>query len=312
MPSRRRIDWPKLLEPGAEEPVWRDVPAKSDAVALLVKLAPLFAARHPDDLLKHAVELALGPVGLVRAGIYLYDDRLDLLVGTWGTDLNRAVIDEHHAMFRPGERGRLAFSRAMSGTALWAVVENCPIIVNGATKTRVVGRGWVVCTPIRSGRKPLGMMYNDAGMTRAKIDARKQAGAALLCTLIGMLLEDMPRSRGRAFVSGLTAPHPAVMKAKQLLAASPGMSGADLAAELQVSPSRFPHVFKSEMGLSIVRYRNQLRIDRFIALMDGGEATMLEAARSAGFGSYAQFHRVFLALRGTTPRSYLRTRAAKV
>ena len=32
---------------------------------------------------------------------------------------------------------------------------------------------------------------------------------------------------------------------------------------------------------------------------------MHDAARAAGFGSYAQFHRVFQALRGTTPRAYL-------
>ena len=51
--------------------------------------APLFRARHPDDLAKRAVELALGAVGLVRAGVYFYDDRLDLMVGTWGTDLRQ-------------------------------------------------------------------------------------------------------------------------------------------------------------------------------------------------------------------------------
>src|SRR6476619_4877308 len=59
------------------------------------------------------------------------------------------------------------------------------------------------------------------------------------------------------------------------------------------------------MGVSLVRYRNQLRLERFVKIMDAGRSNMLEAARAAGFGSYAQFHRVFHSLRGTTPRAYL-------
>ena len=305
MRSRRRIDWPEILAPGAAAPVWRKAPARSDVVALLRKLTPLFRVRHPDDLAKRAVELALGALGLVRAGMYFYDDRLDLMVGTWGTDLGRTVIDEHYAMFRLGERGRWAFGRATSGEALWTVVENCPIIVNDTTSTRVVGRGWSVCTPICSERGPLGALYNDAGLTRARVDPRKQANAALLCALVGMLLAEMPRSRGRSFVSGLAAPHPAVTKAARMLGHDPSMSGADLAAQLQVSPGRFARVFKSEMGVSMVRYRNQLRLERFVKIMDGGGSNMHDAALAAGFGSYAQFHRVFQALRGTSPRAFM-------
>jgi AraC-like DNA-binding protein len=268
-------------------------------------LAPVFGTRHPDDLAKRAVELALGEVGLVRAGLYFYDERLDLMVGTWGTDLRRKVIDEHYAMFHAGERGQWAFARAMSGEALWTVVEDCPIIVNEATSTRVVGRGWAVCTPICSAGRVLGALYNDAGLTRARVDAAKQTNAALLCALVGLLLAEMPRSRGRSFVSGLAAPHAAVTKAARVLADNPSLSGADLADRIQVGAGRFARVFKSEMGVSLVRYRNQLRLERFMKIMDAGRSTMLEAALSAGFGSYAQFHRVFQAQRGTTPRAYL-------
>ena len=79
---------------------------------------------------------------------------------------------------------------------------------------------------------------------------------------------------------------------------------ADLAAQLEVSPGRFARVFKSEMGVSLVRYRNQLRLERFLKIMDAGDSNMHDAALAAGFGSYAQFHRVFQSLRGTTPRAY--------
>jgi AraC-like DNA-binding protein len=193
----------------------------------------------------------------------------------------------------------------MSGEALWTVAEGTPLIVNEPTSTRIVGRGWVVCTPICSAGRLLGALYNDPGLTRARVDPRKQQSAALLCTLTGMLLGEMPRSRSRHFVSGLAAPHPAVTKAVRMLAEDPSLSGADLAARLEVSAGRFARVFKSEMGVSLVRYRNQLRLERFVKSMESGRTTMPEAARAAGFGSYAQFHRVFQALRGTTPRAYL-------
>jgi AraC-like DNA-binding protein len=305
MPLRRRIDWPQILAPGAATPVWKKAPARSDVVMSIRELRPLFGARHPDDLAKRAVELALGVVGLVRAGIYFYDERLDLMVGTWGTDLRRAVVDEHFAMFRLDDQGRSSLRRAMSGEALWAVAVGTPIIVNEPSATRVVGRGWAVCTPICSARRPLGALYNDPGLTRTRVDPRKQAKAALLCALMAMLLAEMPRSRSRNFVSGLAAPHPAVTKAVRMLAEDPSLSGAELATRLEVSAGRFARVFKSEMGVSLVRYRNQLRLERFVKLMDAGRSDMPTAARTAGFGSYAQFHRVFQALRGTTPRAYL-------
>jgi AraC-like DNA-binding protein len=311
MQTRRRIDWPEILGPGEPSPTWKSVPARSDIVGLVREFAPLFRARHPDDLAKRTVELALEVVGLVRAGFYFFDDRLDLMVGSWGTDLRRKIIDEHYAMFRVDEPGRAAFMRAISGEALWTVVEDCPIIVNAEHSTRVVGRGWAVCTPVCAAGRPLGALYSDAGLTRARVEPRKQANAALLCALAGMLLGEMPRSRGRHFVSGSASPHPAVTKAVRILAEDPSQSAGDLAAHLHVGPARFARVFKSEMGVSLVRYRNQLRLERFVKIMDAGRSNMLEAARAAGFGSYAQFHRVFQSLRGTTPRAYLGRRGAR-
>jgi AraC-like DNA-binding protein len=311
MQTRRRIDWAEILGPDDPSPIWKNAPARSEVVSLVRDFAPLFSARHPEDLAKRTVELALAVAGLVRAGLYFYDDRLELMVGSWGTDLRRNVIDEHYAMFRIDGPGRSAFARAISGDALWTVVEDCPIIVNAADRTRVVGRGWAVCTPICAAGRTLGALYNDAGLTRARVDPDKQAKAALLCALAGMMLAEMPRSRGRHFVSGSSSPHPAVTKAVRMLADDPSLAAVDLAAHLQVGPGRFARVFKSEMGVSLVRYRNQLRLERFVKIMDVGRSNMLEAARAAGFGSYAQFHRVFQSLRGTTPRAYLGRRRTK-
>ena len=305
MPARRRIDWPRLPGGGTATPIWRNPPARSELAGLLKSLADLFSVRHPDDLIKRAVELALHPIGVVRAGIYLYDERLDLMLGTWGTDLRRRVVDEHQAMFRLNDGGRRVLARALSGEAMWGVVDNSPIIVNEAKTTRVVGRGWVVCTPICSARRALGMLYSDAGLTRARIDPAKQARLAALCSLVGLLLEAIPRSQGKVFLSSARARHPAVAKAAKMFAADPSTPVADVAADLQVSPGRFARVFRMEMGISLVRYRTQQRLERFRTIVDGGHENLRAAALAAGFGSYAQFHRVFQAHHGTSPRAYL-------
>ena len=41
-------------------------------------------------------------------------------------------------------------------------------------------------------------------------------------------------------------------------------------------------------------------------MMDRGSTNLLQAALDSGFGSYAQFHRVFRARLQATPREYLR------
>jgi len=88
------------------------------------------------------------------------------------------------------------------------------------------------------------------------------------------------------------------------------MGGKQIAARLDISLSRLARVFKAQLGMSLVEYRNRLRLERFSVLMDQGRTNLLGAALAAGFGSYAQFHRVFRALRKTSPRNYLRATRA--
>lgn len=57
------------------------------------------------------------------------------------------------------------------------------------------------------------------------------------------------------------------------------------------------------MGLPLSAYRGRVRLLRFIDLVDGG-ATFLQAALTAGFGSYSQCHRVFQATLGCPPRIF--------
>jgi AraC-like DNA-binding protein len=311
MAARRRIDWSVLPGVQPDAPIWGDRPAASQLLATLAPYSVLFEFDEADALLRRAVEFALDPVGLVRAGLYLYDEPADLMLGTWGTDLEGRVIDEHHAMFELGANGRRVFERAQSGEAYWTVVENCPIIDQRGQSTKVVGEGWVVCTPVCAGERRLGMLYNDAGLTNASVDPVRQLNAAILCCLVGWALRAMQHSNQFADLPTATTRHPVLRRAVHLLGRNPSLGGEKLAAELGISLSRLARIFKDELGLSLVDYRNQLRLERFTVLVEGGGTNLLKAALEAGFGSYAQFHRVFRAARGRTPREYFAARGVR-
>ena len=60
--------------------------------------------------------------------------------------------------------------------------------------------------------------------------------------------------------------------------------------------------------MGLVAYRNRVRVRRFLELASTGRLTLLAACLEAGFGSYPQFHRVFVAETGRTPRDYLGAR----
>jgi AraC-like DNA-binding protein len=97
--------------------------------------------------------------------------------------------------------------------------------------------------------------------------------------------------------------HPAVEKAAHILRHQPETSSLrELAQACNASPSWLSRLFREQLGVSLVGYRNQARIERFFELYGAGHgANLTEAALGAGFGSYAQFHRVFKDTLGFAP-----------
>jgi AraC-like DNA-binding protein len=108
--------------------------------------------------------------------------------------------------------------------------------------------------------------------------------------------------------SQLQEVHPAVERAALRLRDEPGLESAiELARECGLSASRLGRVFKAQMGVSLGDYRNQLRLQRFLAIYGkGGRLSVTQALTESGFGSQAQFYRAFIAAFGTSPRRYLR------
>jgi len=124
----------------------------------------------------------------------------------------------------------------------------------------------------------------------------------------GFSPEPAPESETRLAVvqPRLTRDGSLVAQALERLQTDPSVSRGELAEGLGVSPSKLGKAFRAQMGIAFVDYRNQLRLERFMKLVFPGGGNVSQAAKSAGFGSYAQFHRVFRALVGKSPKEYLK------
>jgi AraC-like DNA-binding protein len=280
LPSRA-VSWsldpaprPSATEPSPE---WRGV------VSVLAAADQLASISDYDGMLKRAVELARESIGLERVGLYVRDRAAGRVMrGTWGTSAKGETTDERTLYFECSEPDYEALRQIQIGGALWMRYENAPHIAQEPGRSVVLGHGWIALTPLVSGGELVGVMYNDTAISHGPLDEGKQVRAAVFASLLASLII------GRQ-TSGLVR----------------------LARELGISPGHLARSFKTEMGVSVVKYRNRLRIERFFSLVDQGGANLLDAALGAGFGSYSQFHRVFRKLIGTTPREYLIGRRAQ-
>lgn len=102
--------------------------------------------------------------------------------------------------------------------------------------------------------------------------------------------------------------NPTVNKASKLIMGGMGKDDLQfLAREVGLSPSRLSRLFKRQMGISLTTFRNRCRVEHFLDLYGVGQTrTMLNSALEAGFGSYAQFYRVFRQIMGGNPSDYRR------
>ena len=99
--------------------------------------------------------------------------------------------------------------------------------------------------------------------------------------------------------------HPAVLNALQVLRHAPDVADiADLAKRCRVSPVYLRELLAKQTGRGFVEWRNRYRLERFQQLYPESN-DLITAALGAGFGSYTQFHRVFLDIVGSTPGEWV-------
>jgi AraC-like DNA-binding protein len=300
---RRKLDWSTLE--GADPSRVRLVLPSSQTSGLTEITSALFSdpsAKTVDHVLRQSVEFARTAIGLERTAIFLVGPGEQSMIGTWGTDMRGQTVDEHDVSFDIDDITHQFFARSSQGSA-WSLYENCPFVTHEGGRARALNRGWVACTAIQGRGQPIGVLFNDTAITGAPVDESKQSGAALLCSLLGRALETCRDHLVGSEVGTEQPKHPLVRRAAQLLVREPAQSFEELAKRLGVSKKHMTRTFKLHAATSIVEYRNELRLAQFLSQV--GNRTLLDAALGAGFGCYAQFHRVFRARFGKTPREYL-------
>jgi len=268
------------------------------AAALATSLAAteLASCAGTDQLLESATELARSSIGLERVAFYLREpsSRRCLLRGSWGTGSHGETTDEHELVHELSFRDvqMLLSLRTQGACALYRPRAQWFALDGG--RPVVLGEGWVMVTPLFSRNDLIGVVYNDAALTRAALDPSKQAALAVLANFLS--IECTARRGGARWAPAhpLAAQTGLAQQVRNALDQNLTTRGNDLAAALGVSPGHLARAFKREMGVSLVEYRNRKRIARFWEVMRGraGAESLKAAAFQAGFGSYAQFSRI--------------------
>jgi AraC family transcriptional regulator of arabinose operon len=88
---------------------------------------------------------------------------------------------------------------------------------------------------------------------------------------------------------------------------------ASLAALVNLSPSRFRHLFKQETGTSPAQYVKDFRLRKAEVMLRTSFLSVKQILKQVGLGSNAHFVRDFRKMYGMTPTAYRRAfwRAAK-
>jgi AraC-like DNA-binding protein len=123
---------------------------------------------------------------------------------------------------------------------------------------------------------------------------------------------------GRAITQAATAPTPAsggraderalVASAREAIAADvPAAAGLfPLADLLGVSPYRLSRAFPRELGVSLTRYRNRVRVGRALDRLEAGERRLAVLAADLGFADQAHLTRTVREHAGETPAALRR------
>ncbi|MCQ8278685.1 AraC family transcriptional regulator [Acetobacteraceae bacterium KSS8] len=99
---------------------------------------------------------------------------------------------------------------------------------------------------------------------------------------------------------------------RSLLAATPEALDADRARKLTgLSPAAFSRQFRAATGDTFTAFVQKLRVSHACQLLVSNNLAITDVAVRSGFANLSNFNRIFLRLRGMTPRDY-RSRARRI
>lgn len=77
-----------------------------------------------------------------------------------------------------------------------------------------------------------------------------------------------------------------------------------LAEQFYATPSHIARLFKKNMGMSIITYVHQVRIEQAVLLLDSGQYSIKTVAEMVGYESLNNFYKYFKLHMGMTPAAY--------
>jgi AraC-like DNA-binding protein len=109
-------------------------------------------------------------------------------------------------------------------------------------------------------------------------------------------------------ISSLISTHPAISKALALLEArfKKNWSLVELAEEVGISRSRLAELFNLEIGCSVHKFLNRLRVRHAEVLLDQSNLSIGEIALECGFATIQHFSRIFKEVNGQAPINFRR------
>jgi AraC-like DNA-binding protein len=280
-------------------------PSLSAALATSLAASVLLKCEDLDQVLKAAIELARDAIGLERVALYVREPRAGriLLRGSWGTGPHGETTDEHQLSHELSLHDGLLLRNLRRAGACALYRPRATWIALEGSRPVVLGKGWVMVTPLINGKDLIGVIYNDAALSGSAVDASKQGAIAVLAKFVSMECGARCGSGRWEPLRAPEGPSSLVQRVKEAVDQNLTARGNELAVEFGVSPSYLARAFKREMGVSLVEYRNRRRMDRFWEGIQqhGRVESLKQAAADAGFGSYAQFHRMHKKFAGQAP-----------
>ena len=129
----------------------------------------------------------------------------------------------------------------------------------------------------------------------------------VIALLVSVLSRRMPARLARP--STAAARRSLAADAREALAIDPSLGLVELGRRIGSSPHHLSRVFRDEVGVTVSRYRRQLRLRRALEGLDG---SLARVAADAGFADHAHLSREAQALVGATPSALRREVAGAV
>lgn len=135
--------------------------------------------KNLDDICHEAVQISLNVLCIDRAGILLLSDDQTKVKGTWGTDENGQIKDEHDLEMSLYDNHWMKDSLEQKGALI--VKENIPL----TSYDKEVGTGWNAIVSIWHGEKPIGWFACDNLIKGAPMTAHLKDVIAVFGTIFG-------------------------------------------------------------------------------------------------------------------------------